>query len=135
MSVDQGKNETQTEDGWTVQSSKPRRLAPQWSLKREDMGPDSLKSKAAASQETLTSLRMRGKHQLLNNRSGTLEFLINQYFPPTLAVKRFTKEELLAARRKSRELTHSINMHPDIISLEPLEPVCTTGVDVEEVCV
>lgn len=45
-------------DGWTVQTAKPRRLAPQWTLSRQDLGADSVKNRAALV-ETISSLRTR----------------------------------------------------------------------------
>jgi hypothetical protein len=44
-------------DGWTVQSSKPRRLAPQWTLSRQDLGADNIKSKSINIDTTTSKTR------------------------------------------------------------------------------
>jgi hypothetical protein len=56
-----------------------------------------------------------------------------QLYDFNTAVKRFTKDELLAPRKPPKDLTANINLHPDVISLVPFEPVCTLGIDIEEV--
>ena len=55
----ENKEDGASSDGWTIQTSKPRRLAPQWTLSRQDLGADSVKSRAAV-QETISSLKTRG---------------------------------------------------------------------------
>lgn len=102
----EGTAEGASSDGWMIQTSKPRRLAPQCTLSRQDLGADNTKSKISA-QETLQSLRVR-------------------------VVKRFSKEELLAPRKPPQSLSEGSNNHWDIISLEPLEPVCTLSNGIEE---
>lgn len=48
-------------------------------------------------------------------------------------MKRFTKEELLVPRERPVELEENSNTYPDIISVVPLEPVCTLSLDIGEV--
>ena len=122
-----------TSDGWTVQTSKPRRLAPQWTLSRQDLGADNAKSRAAT-HETLISLKTRGCIKT---------YIFRQYFKfyfyfksyNFLVVKRFTKEEIMAPRRPPRDVDLSRNVHPEIVSFLALEPVCliTPPTDIEEV--
>jgi len=98
--------ETNTEaiEEWTVQEKKARRLAPQFTLSRQDLGADSPKSKAA--QETATKKK----------------------------VKRFLKEELLAMRKCPKDLSvKSLLIHTDIISITPIEPSSMLSENLDEV--
>ena len=55
VKIDSSKDENS--DGWTVQSSKPRRLAPQWTLSRQDLGADNIKSKSINIDTTASKTR------------------------------------------------------------------------------
>ena len=50
-----------------------------------------------------------------------------------VVMKRFTKDELLVPREMPMELDENNNTYPDIISVVPLEPVCTLSLGIDEV--
>jgi len=61
--ITDGTTDIVSSDGWVIQTSKPRRLAPQCTISRQDLGADNTKSKSSA-QETLQALRTRGFYYL-----------------------------------------------------------------------
>ena len=90
---------------------------PQWTISRDDLGSDNIRS----------------HHK---GRLRYLSFFYFSLFPSTMfsvVMKRFSKEELLVPRKSSVELEENSYAYPDIISVVPLEPVCTLSFDIEEV--
>lgn len=107
------------EGGWNVVQNTKRRLTPQWTISREDLG--SSDGRGIPCGRVYRSLFL----------ISILEVPI--YVSKPIGVKRFTKEELLAPRKKPAELKALSHIYPDIISVLPLEPVCTLSLDIDEV--
>eukprot|EP01031_Cornospumella_fuschlensis_P040140 gene40140-48915_t len=105
------------DSSWTVQSSsKPRRLVPQFSLTRQDLGTDKSASKAPTATHHGTS----STH--------------HTDAPKKKMVTRFTREELLF-RRKEREekALASLGRFSEIISQARLDPVSFSRLEPEDV--
>lgn len=113
------------ESNWTVQSStKTRRLVPQFSLTRQDMGADNNRGTKAPPE----IVKKKGMLQLY------LYFVLvmkNDFFAST--VVRFTKEELLELRKPANKILPSMSDMLEILSLTTMDPVCFEKLEPEDV--